>query len=256
MLDEPIELGANVIIGIGMHCSPWKTANGWRCTPEDYPQFYTKLAEIFDKAAARGIRIAWAPLADMQHYNGNKQLYWQHSCDVMKGRWNVLARKGNESLSNGWLESDYLFPRDMGGVLCSQGSRGEERNPVLPYLDFVEFEVKRKLPKMFLDLPLRQMMDGDFRGTATNRPTINIEPMFFHDTNPDHVGDSRSTDPRVALEMGLMMGPCAGGAIGLSDGLECNRLQPHARHIAEEFFRSLKAAFVRPLAALDFQGDS
>jgi hypothetical protein len=142
-------------------------------------------------------------------------------------------------------------------VLCSQGSRGETRNPVTPYLDFVEFEVKRKLPKMFLDLPLRQMMDGDFAGPATNRPTINIEPMYFADTNPDHVGDDRSTDPRVALEMGVMMAACPGGGFGCSLGLECKVLPAGSisDQCAREFIRGLKAGFVRPFAALDFQGD-
>ena len=104
-------------------------------------------------------------------------------------------------------------------------------------------------------------MDGDFtqpdgsRGPATNRPTVSIEPIFFfNDVNPDHVGDKRSTDPRVGLELAWLTGGCAGGAFGASYSLECRRLLPHARHIAEEYFRGLTAGFVRPLAALDFQG--
>ena len=121
----------------------------------------------------------------------------------------------------------------MGGVLCSQGSKGGEENPHFPYLHFCEFELRRDMPKMFVDAPLRQLMDGDFPGPATNRPTVSIEPILFNDTNPDHVGDERSTDPRVALELGVLTGTCAGGA--------------------EEYFRGLTAGFVRPLAALDFQ---
>ena len=246
MLDEPIELGANVIIGIGLHCSPWKTQHGWRCTPIEHPNFYEKLAELFDKAAARKIRIAWAPLADVQFYPGDVQDYWRRSCEVMKGRWNVIARKGNESRHNGWSEDDFTYP-DMGGVLKSQGSKGGEDNPHVPYLDFCEFELRRDIPKMFVDAPLRQLMDGDFPGPATNRPTVSIEPVFFHDTNPDHVGDSRCTDPRVALELGILTGLCAGGGFGASDGLECKRLQPKAREIAEQYFRGMTAGFQRPL---------
>jgi hypothetical protein len=255
VLDEPIELGYNTIISIGLHASPWKTAHGFRCTPLEHPDYFVKLAEMFDRCAKRKIRVAHAVFADLQHMPSsfNAQWFWQQSCAVMRGRWNVIARKGNESKHNGWRENDYAYP-DMGGVLCSQGSKGGEQNPHVPYLDFCEFELRRDLPKMFVDAPLRQLMDGDFAGPATNRPTVSIEPIFFHHTNPDHVGDERSTDPRVALELGLLTGLCAGGGFGASDGLDCHRLQPLARQCASEYVRGLRGAFLRPLAALDFQG--
>ena len=258
MFDEPIELGYNSIIVIGMHASDWKTQHGWRCTPIEHPDWFVKLAELFDRAAARQIRIAYAPLADMQYLPSSfdKQWYWRESCAVMAGRWNVIARKGNESRHNGWHQNEYQYP-DMRGVLRSHGSKGGEKNPIAPYLDFEEFEVRRDLPKMFVDAPLRQLNDGDFEGAngPINKPIVSIEPIYFHDTNPDNVGDGRSTDPRVALELGVLTGTCAGGGFGASDGLECKRLGPIARQCAAEYIRGLRAGFVRPLAALDFQGD-
>jgi len=260
VLDQVVDYGYNTLVTVGMHASPWKVANGWALTPLTHPDYFVRLAQLFDKAADRKLRVAHAPLADMQHYTGDKQAFWRESCAVMRGRWNLLPRKGNEDYSNGWHPNDYPFPHDMTGLL-SQGSRGEgtnpRYNPYYPYLDWVEYEVVRKAPKMFLDLPLRQMQDGDFAGPATNRPTVNIEPMFFADTNPDHVGDARSTDPRVAREMALMMGACAGGAFGCSLGLEC-RVLPEGSisdQCARAFIQALKAVFLRPLAALDFQGD-
>ncbi len=259
VLDEMVELGYNTLVSIGMHASPWKTANGWRCTPIEHPDYFIKLAELFDKVAAKGLRIAHAPLADMQHLPSSfdKQKFWRDSCAVMAGRWNVIARKGNESRHNGWHQNDYQYP-NMGGVLCSQGSKGGEQNPIQPYLDFEEFELRRDLPKMFVDAPLRQLNDGDFHGATgpINKPIVSIEPIFFHDTNPDHVGDERSTDPRVALELGVLTGTCAGGAFGSSHSLECKRLQPLARQCASEYSRGIRAAFLRPLAALDFQGQT
>jgi hypothetical protein len=187
----------------------------------------------------------------------------------MAGRPLLFARKGNEMDHNGWHQNDpiYQFPADMGGVLTSNGSIGEDMPPRIPYLQWCEHELRRDLPKMFVDAPLRQVMDGDFvqddpgtpqhgkKGVPTDRATVSIEPIFFHHVNPDSVGDPRSTDPRVALELGLLTGLCAGGAFGASDGLECKRLQPLARQCAAEYVRGLRASFQRPLARLDFQGD-
>jgi len=262
VLAQVAEYGYNTLVSVGMHASPWKVVNNWAFNPITHPDYFTILGQMFDAAEDAKLRVAHAPLADMQHLPANfdKQWFWRESCAVMKGRWNVLPRKGNEDYSNGWHPAYYHFP-DMGGLLLSHGSRGEgtsnKYNPYFPYLNWVEYEVVRRAPKMFLDLPLRQMMDGDFAGPATNCPTVNIEPMYFADTNPDHVGDARSTDPRVALEMGVMMAACAGGAFGCSWGLECKVLPAGSisDQCAREFIRGLKAGFVRPLAALDFQGD-
>ncbi len=257
VLDQIVEYGYNTIISIGFHNSPWKQANGWAYGPHTDPNYFNNLAKLLDLCADKRLRVAHAIMADMQYAPFDPQWFFRESANVLAGRWNVLARKGNEHKHNGYNPLNFSYP-DMHGVLVSQGSHGAEVNPVTPYLDFCEFEVKRALPKMFLDLPLRQMMDGDFAGPATNRPTINIEPMYFADTNPDHVGDHRSTDPRVALESGIMMAACAGGGFGCSYGLECKVLSPGSisDQCAREFIRGLKAGFVRPLAALDFQGDS
>jgi len=222
---------------------------------------------MFRRIDDRKLRCAHGPLVDMQHLPASfdKQAYWRDSCSVMDGRALLLARKGNEMDHNGWHQSEYHFP-DMHGVLCSNGSIGEDMPPRLPYRDWCELETRRDLPKGIYDSTLRQVMDGDFiqddpgmpwdgmRGPATERPTVSIEPIFFNDVNPDHVGDERSTDERVALEIGLLTGCCAGGACGSSYSLECRRLLPQARHIAVAYFRGLSAGFVRPLAALDFQG--
>jgi hypothetical protein len=229
VMAQIVEYGYNTIVTVGMHASPWKYANGWAFNPINRPDYFHWLGQMFDKAEDHRVRIAHAPLADMQHYGGDKQWFWRESCAVMRGRPLVLPRKGNEDFSNGWHPDDYHFP-DMGGLLLSQGSRGEgtkpKFNPFYPYLDWVEYEVIRKAPKMFLDLPLRQLMDGDFAGPPTDCPTVNIEPMFFADTNPDHVGDERSTDPRVALEMGVMMAARAAGPSGArwAWSARCSRL--------------------------------
>lgn len=263
VLDQIIEYGYNTIVCVGFHNSPWKQQHGWAYGPHTDPKFFHHLAGMCGAAADKRVRLAPAILADIQHRPAgfDPQWFFREYAMVIRDFWNVLPRKGNEDYSNGWHPADYHFPDDMGGLLLSQGSRGEgtkpKFNPYYPYLDWVEYEVIRKAPKMFLDLPLRQMQDGDFAGPATNRPTVNIEPMFFADSNPDHVGDARSTDPRVALEMGVMMAESAGGAFGCSLGLECKVLQAGSisDRCAREFIRGLKAGFVRPFAALDFQGD-
>lgn len=261
VLDQVIDYGYNTLVTIGLHASPWKYANGWAFNPLTHPNYYQIIEAMFDRAEDRRVFLAHAILADVQHYAGDPHDLFRRTCEIARGRKYVLLRKGNEDLSNGWHPNNYPFPTDMGDVLLSQGSRGEgtnpSRDPFFPYLDWVEYEVIRKFPKAFLDLPLRQMMDGDFAGPATNRPTVNIEPMFFADTDPDHVGDRRSTDIRVAREMGLMMAACAGGAFGCSLGLECRVLPSGSLsdQCARAFIEALVAGFKRPLAALDFQGD-
>ena len=49
VLDEMVELGANTLVGIGLHASPWKQANGWTCTPIEHPDYFPKLEQLFDR---------------------------------------------------------------------------------------------------------------------------------------------------------------------------------------------------------------
>lgn len=145
---------------------------------------------------------------------------------------------------NGYRPEDYRFP-DMAGCLVSSGSAGDK--PPQPYFDWCEVEVRRD-EKMLYDAGagMRQIYDGDFEGEATNRPTVSIEPGFFHDTPRDMWGDQRFTDPKLALALGVNTGAnCAGGAFGASDALEGRGLQPRAAECAREYYRGLWAGFVR-----------
>lgn len=258
VLDEPIELGFNTIICVDLHASDWKTQNGRRCTPLEHPDWYQQYERMLDVAMERKIRLADATWADVQYMpkSFDQQQHWRLVNDIRKGRWNIFARTGNEWPSNGYYPLDFPYP-DMQGVLCSHGSHGGKRNPLKPFLDWEEFELRRDLPKMFVDAPLRQLNDGDYEGATgpINRPLVSIEPIVFNDTNPDEVGDDdRSTDPRVALELAMLTACCAGGGFHASLGMDAKRLGPIARQCAEQYVRGLRTCFLRPLAALDFQG--
>lgn len=246
VLDEAISYGANTLIVIGMHLSQWKKDNGFYYDPQE-PGHYERLAQLFDMCANKSLRVCYRMFADARGVPMEQlQDTWRRSCQVMRGRWNVFATKGNESSQNDWREDDFNFP-DMGGVLCSQGSKGGEKNPHVPYLDFCEYEVRRDF-KMLYDAGtgMRQLFDGDFAGPATNRPTLDIEPGFFHDSPRDKWGDERFTDPKLALALGAATGlNCAGGGFGASDALEGLILQPRAAECATAYFRGLYAGFVR-----------
>lgn len=250
MLDEPIELGYNTILGHAMHLAPFKT--GWpqatRLDPVEHSNFYDKLAEGFDIAAARKIRIANGIFADLQYARpgfGAKQ-HFLRCCEVMRGRWNVFARKGNEPGVNGWYVGDYTFP-DMQGVLTSQGQAGVDTPPDRPFLDFVEYAPTRGW-KWLLDSGsgMRQIHMGDTQWGRVDVPLINAEPQFFHDGRTDEVGDDRLNDPKLALALGVATtSNCEGGAFGASHALIGRRLQPRARECASEFMRGARAGFVR-----------
>lgn len=255
-LDEPIRYGANTTVVIGLHASPWKDEHGYRCTPIKHPDYYEKIGELFDLHAERGLRCAFAIWADLQYMapSFDARAHWRRMCGILRGRWNVFARKGNEFRANGWEPADWEFPADMGGVLCSQGSAGigpgADVDPIVPYLDFAEYETRRDMPKAMYDAGtgMRQIMDGDTAsgGPPTDRPTINVEPPFFHETDHDEYGDARWTDPKLALELGRVTSAnCAGAAFGASASLEAKPLGRNAARCADAFFRGLWAGFVR-----------
>lgn len=241
-------LGANTTIVIGLHASDWKNANGYRLDPTQIPAFYDNLGTLFDVHAEEGMRCMFRVFADLQYMPSSfdHRAHFRKCCDVMRGRWNVFATKGNESNVNGWREDDYDFG-DMQGVLTSQGSQGEENNPHVPYLDFCEFEVTRGRKRLYDNgAGMRQLFDGDFQGPATQRPTLSIEPTAFNDVSPDHVGDTRETDWKVALAMAVNIGAnCAGGGLTMSKPMECKPMTAGDELIARNWFRGLKAGFCR-----------
>lgn len=246
--------GYNTLITIGTHLSQWKRDNGFVMDPlsSDYPE---RLARMFDMAAEQKMRVAHAVLADAQFpMTGDQQRrIIAISAAVMRGRWNVIARKGNESNVNGWDPFGLDFG-DLGGVLWSQGSSGEGNVPHFPHGDFSEWESRRQ--------PFHKSMDDSGAGILEQHsgyktpegvqfgpwrcPVVMIEGKYFHDTPQDKWGDHRDTDPALALAQGLQIGAsCAGGGFGASDSNECLPLQPNAAECARQQARGMKAAFLR-----------
>lgn len=248
LLDKAIGYGANTIITIGCHLSPWKKDHGFYYDPRQ-AAYQGHLAALFDQCASKGLRVAYAVLADGQGLSTSEQQgIWRRAQDVARGRWNVLLRIGNEGPENNWRPDDFSRA-DLGGVLQSKGSAGGDTVPYLPAWDFAEYESRRDLPKALLDANCLELAFGGWdanpRGIR-NVPIVNIEPVFFHDTEIDQYGDRRWTDPVLAYRLGLQIGSgCAGGGFGASDGLVCRPLQPRAAECARRFFAGLRAGFMR-----------
>ena len=143
ILADPIALGYNTIVTIGTHLSQWKKDNGFYLDPFA-PGYQDALALLFDTCAMKGVRVAHGALADCQGLSQSQILHiWHMNIDVARGRWNVLLRGGNEDKANGW-DCDLLDrPTNMGGVLCSKGSRGIDTPPSNQYWDFIEWEGRR-----------------------------------------------------------------------------------------------------------------
>src|SRR5258708_2757288 len=206
---------------------------------------------MYDACAAKGLRVASAVLADVQGVNGPQQFaIWHLAWDVSRNRWNVFLRVGNEDGANGYDCGGFDRPQNMGGVLCSRGSRGINTPPHPNHWDFAEWEPRRDPTFKALDdagagiLELRHGYAQYPGGVPV--PLVVIEPPFFHDSPHDQWGDTRWTDPRLALQLGLNIGAnCPGGAFGASDGLICQPLQPRAAECARQFFRGLRGAFLR-----------
>lgn len=242
---------ANTLVTVGTHLSPWKIANGWRFDPRTN-EAKDALNRMFDIGAEEGIRFAHGVAADMQDLSDNdKRRIWNEQCDIMSGRWNLIARCGNESEVNGW-HPDMFERRDLHGVLQSAGSVGLGQRPHQHYRDFSEWE-GRRTPDSGWHKCLDDAGAGIFEqhvGYADQHsipvPIVMIEGQFFADTDPDHVGDRRCTDPQKALQYGLQIGAsCAGGAVGTSMGMEGKFDGPVAEACARQQLYGMKTAFHR-----------
>lgn len=244
---------ANTLITIGTHLSPWKTDHGFRFDPRTQ-QAKDALVTMFDVGAEMGMRFAHGVAADMQYglTDAEKRRIWDEQCELADGRWNLLWRCGNETRVNGWDPS--LFPqKNLHGVLQSAGSTGENTIPIQQYRDFSEWQSRRS--------PWHKVLDDSGAGIFEQNngyngggqqvgpfpcPIVMIEGIYFADTDPDHVGDARETDPQKALMVGLQIGAsCAGGGVGCSRGLEGDPNGPVAAECARQQFRGMQAAFLR-----------
>lgn len=244
--------GANTLITLGCHLSDWKVQHGFKFDPRTQ-EAKDAIVKMFDTCAAMGMRVAHGVAADFQYglSDADKRRIWDEQCEIADGRWNLLWRCGNESEVNGWHPD--LFPqKNLHGVLQSAGSVGLGKPPHQSYRDWSEWE-GRRLP----DSPWHKCLDDAGAGMfeqlvgyadqhAIPVPTVMIEGQYFADTNPDHVGDKRETDPMKALMYGLQIGAsCAGGGVGTSRGLEGDTNGPVAAECARQQFRGMQSAFQR-----------
>lgn len=251
---EAQSYGANTLITLGCHLSDWKVQHGFKFDPRTQ-EAKDAIVKMFDTGAEMGVRFAHGVAADFQYglSDTEKRRIWDEQCEIADGRWNLLWRCGNEAQVNGWDLS--LFPqKNLHGVLQSCGSNGENGIPFQSYRDWSEWEPRRSPWHKSLDdsgagifeqnngyQPENAPQVGPFRC-----PIVAIEGIYFADTNPDHVGDARETDPQKALMVGLQMGAsCAGGGVGTSRGLEGDLNGPVAAECARQQFRGMRAAFQR-----------
>jgi hypothetical protein len=246
---------ANVLVTLGAALSPWCVSNGFGFDPREQA---TKdaIAKIFDVCAAEKMRVCHMVASDFQHgglSDGDKTRIWNEQCDIMDGRWNVFAACGKEQDVNGWDVS--LFPqRDLHGVLQSAGSAGEGKPPLHPSRDFSMWETRK--PEEGGD-PWHKCLDDAGAGMfeqqagyagfpATRCPVVMIEGIHLADTDPDHVGDRRTTDKERALMFGLQIGAsCAGGAVLTSLGQEGKLDGAVAAECARQQIRGMRTAFLR-----------
>jgi hypothetical protein len=251
LFQEARNYGANTVIPICCHLSPWKREHDFLVDPFE-PGWQNWLSIMCEIAAQERMRLAPAILADVQGYStSQQQRIIDMASEVFRGRWNVIARKGNESNVNGWDPERLHFP-DLGGVLSSHGSQGQDGQgsirPYRPFLHFTEYELRRDWHKWMVDAGggMVELHEGFEGWSKVDVPILSIEPSFFHDSPQDKWGDHRETDPVRALKLGVNTSAnCAGGGFGASDGLECIPLQPRAADCARAYFRGLWAGFVR-----------
>lgn len=246
-IQEARGYGANAVIVIGCHLSDWKRQNGYLYDPRD-PSHPGRLAQLFDIAADESMRVCYKALADCQGVSvSDQRAIWTTAGNVARGRWNVLLSLGNEGDSNGWTPGDFAPMPDPQGVLQSKGDKNGDQPPYTPPWDFAEFESRRDLPKALTDASCTELFYGwdGYRGIQ-DRPIVNIEPVFFSDTDPDKWGDHRWTDPAMARTLGgyIAVG-CAGGGFGASDGMEGLPLQARAADCARQFYLGLRSAYRR-----------
>lgn len=251
LFEEATRYGANTIVTLGMDLGPFAHDHDFAVDPRN-PQWASWLATIFDTAAAHQLRVALGVFQQAQALSdAERRQAFATAANVARGRWNVLLRCGNEDDVNGWRHDspDCARPPDMQGVLLSTGSRGINNPPTPPNWDWAEWEPPREpRAKTFSDAGGAgwYMLDGYPDFPAVHLPLVVIEPPFFHDSPRDQWGDARWTNPGDALRLGLNIGAnFAGGTFGSSQSLESHPNGPGAAECARQFFRGLRAAFVR-----------
>jgi hypothetical protein len=246
LFDEAIGYGANTIVALSMDLGDWAKQNGFAVDPRD-PRWPGWLATVFDVAASKQMRVALGVFQQAGSLGtSEQQAVWTSACNVMRGRWNAIARLGNESNVNGWDPSRFARPA-LSGVLCTTGSRGIGNAPGGPQWNIIEWEPRRDPVYKAMDdagSGALEIQDGQPGCPTFNGPIFIIEPPFFNNVSPDGWGDTRWTDPKLALRLGGEIGVnTSGGVYGDS---ACLIGQPSSTpECARAFFRGLWAGFVR-----------
>ncbi len=246
--------GINTIVTLGAALSPWCVDNGFGFDPREQA---TKdaITAMFETCEAEKLRVCHMVASDFQYgglSDADKTRIWNEQCDLMWGRWNLFAACGKEQNVNGWDPSLFLR-HDLGGVLQSSGSAGEGVAPLQPPRDFSMWETRNHLEGAGWHKVLDDAGAGMFEQNAgyagfpaTKCPIVMIEGLHLADTNPDHVGDKRETNPAKALQFGLQVGAsCAGGAVLTSLGQEGKFDGAVAKQCAMEQIRGMRTAFLR-----------
>jgi hypothetical protein len=247
LLDEAASYGANTIVGLSMDLGSWAFANGYDVDPRD-PRWPDWLATLFDTAAARQMRVALGVFQQAQNLSdAEKRTAWRTVGDVARGRWNAILRLGNESNVNGWDPASFGGKPDLGGVLLTTGSRGINNPPTPPQWDVAEWEPRRSPVYKAMDdagAGALEIQDGQPGCPTFNGPIWIIEPPFFNDVTPDMWGDTRWTDPKLALKLGLNIGANTSGGV-YGDSYSLIGQTSHSPECTRQFFRGLHAGFVR-----------
>lgn len=248
-LDEAVSLNYNTIVSLCMDMGEWAHAHGYFVDPRD-PQWQSWFETTLNKCEDRKLRIFPAMFQQAQTLSSTeKRATWDRYCQVVRGRWHVIARMGNEKDVNAWDPNELNMNPDLGGCLLSLGSYGINNAPMPPRRDIVEWEPPRDpRAKALSDSGGAgyYMVDGYDGFPAVDQILVVSEPPFFHESQFDQWGDKRWCKPEDALLLGLNIGAnFEGGAFGSSASLECQRNGPVAAECARQFRRGLEAGFVR-----------
>ncbi len=253
LLEEAKSYGANCTVTLGMFMNDWYRDNGFWLDPR-YPDYVRWLRRMWDIHAEHGMRNYHRVFQSAQALSDREQdQTWLNSCIAGQGRWNLMLAVGNECYVNGY--DPQRFPRyDVGGVLLSKGSCGIGFPSPQGGWDLNEWEPRRDADKIYkcmddagagsLELQHGYQGQDGFHGPFANM--LIMEPPFFHSSPRDMYGDERWTDSKLALQLGLEIGSNnAGGAFGASLGLVGQPLDGPSAECARQFFRGLRAAFLR-----------
>lgn len=252
LLVEPIKYGANTVVWFGMR----QRANGEKFDPFKLPNYRDDLSRAFDEAAAEEMRVLFRVIVDRRTLGWSDQQcvdLWGLCCEIMRGRWNVIACLGNELIAESAPDQNIFMLPDLKGVLASRGTNGGERLPPRPFWDIAEWEPPREIPKALYEasVGLMQMREGnvgsDWGGPIPDHVAlINSEPLGFHEFSTP----SRSSDPAVARALGVASAyatqrKCSGATFHTTFGQTCEPLGPNTAQCAYAFYNGLYAGFVR-----------